>query len=410
MFRTFLQAGFECSTHRNRTGKRLDLLRATGHDHWAYQDDSRLHSFGIGTVREGARWHIIEHCPGEYNFESLACLFDAAERAGTEILLDLLHFGWPDHVDVFAPTFPESFVRFVHAVTRYVKQRRSSCRKFAPVNEMSFLSWAGGDVAAINPHAQRRGDELKRILVRAATAASEVLLNELAGVRLLWPEPMINIIGNPAIPGDEAEAERYRLAQFQAWDMISGRMAPELGGRPEYLDIIGVNFYDRNQWVHEANTLSRSDSRYRPFHQMLQEVWARYRRPLFVAETGTEGDARPDWFNYICDEVITAHNLDIPVHGICLYPILNHPGWDDDRHCRNGLLDYPEADGHREAYGPLAHAILTQQLRLERSYQFIHDADQHRSDLLVPSAMGLRFPAPTTSNEPVRTRPEGLLH
>lgn len=409
MFRTFLQGGFECSTHKHRTGRRLDLLRATKHDCLAYEDYRRLHSFGIGTVRVGARWHLIEESPGAYNFASLACLFDAAERNGTEILLDLLHFGWPEQVDIFAPTFPDKFSRFVHAVTRFVKQRGNCCTKFAPVNEISFLSWAGADVAAINPYTRDRGAELKRNLIRAATAASEVLLNELADVRLIWPEPVIHIVGHPAIPGDDAEAERYRLAQYQAWDMVSGRMAPELGGRPEYLDIIGVNFYDRNQWVHYSHTLSRTDPNFRPFHKMLEEVWNRYRRPMFISETGTEDDGRAEWFNYICDEVIAAHNLRIPVHGVCLYPIVNHPGWDDDRHCHNGLFDYADANGHRDVHRPLAHAILDQQLRLERSYKFTHDADQHRSDLLVPSPMGFRFPATAASNEPVRAHPGSLL-
>jgi hypothetical protein len=409
MFRTFLQAGFECSTHKHRTGRRLDLLRATRHDCLAHEDYRRLHSFGIGTVRVGARWHLIEESPGEYNFGSLACLFDAAERNGTEVLLDLLHFGWPEHVDIFSSAFPTAFSRFVHAVTKFVKQRGNCCHKFAPVNEISFLSWAGADVAAINPYTRDRGAELKRNLIRGAAAASEVLLNELAGVRLIWPEPVIHIVGHPAIPGDDIEAERYRLAQYQAWDMLSGRMAPELGGRPEYLDVIGVNFYDRNQWVHHSRTLTRADARYRPFHQMLEEVWTRYRRPMFISETGTEDDGRADWFNYICDEVVTAHHLRIPVHGICLYPIINHPGWDDDRHCCNGLFDYADAHGHREVHWPLAHAILNQKLRLERSYQFTHDADQHRSDLLVPSSVGFRFSTASAPNEPVRAYPEGLL-
>ena len=409
MFRTFLQAGFECSTHKHRTGRRLDLLASTRHDCLAYEDYKRLQAFGIRTVRVGARWHAIEEIAGEYNFDSLACLFDAAEQTGTEILLDLLHFGWPEHVDIFSSTFPAVFSRFVRAVTRFVKERGNCCLKFAPVNEISFLSWAGGDVAAINPYVRDRGAELKRNLIRGATAASDVLLNELAGARLIWPEPVIHIVGHPAIPGDDLEAERYRLAQYQAWDMISGRLSPELGGKPEYLDIVGVNFYDRNQWVHYGNTLLRSDKRYRPFHKMLQEVWERYCRPMFISETGTEDDGREDWFTYVCNEVVAAHLLHIPVHGLCLYPIINHPGWDDDRHCYNGLFDYADANGHREAYRPLAQAIFNQQPRLERSYKFSHETDQHRSDLLVPSSVGFRFSAPAAPHEPVRTRPESFL-
>ena len=36
--------------------------------------------------------------------------------------------------------------------------------------------------------------------------------------------------------------------------------------------------------------------------------------------------------------------------GICLYPIVNHPAWDDDRHCRNGMFDYADASGRRDVY------------------------------------------------------------
>lgn len=403
IFRTFLQGGFECSTHKLRNGKRLDLLSGTQHDRFAREDYRRLHDVGIKTARIGARWHLIEPSPGQYNFESLAVLLDAAAATNTEVLLDLLHFGWPDHTEILSPSFIGDFGRFVLALARFIKHHGNYCSKFAPANEISFLSWAGGDVRAINPFALGRGNELKRILIRAAICASEILLNELDHARLISPEPVIHIVGDPRISGDELEAERYRLAQFQVWDMLSGQLAPELGGRPEYLDIIGVNFYDRNQWIHNSKTIFRGHPRYRPFHQMLQEVWNRYHRPIFISETGTENLARAEWFNYVCDEVITAHYLRIPVHGICLYPIVNHPGWEDDRHCCNGLFDYADARGHRDTYWPLADAILNQRQRLQRSYQFTYDSQQRRSDLHFPSSLGFCFPAPATPNEPFRT-------
>lgn len=49
----------------------------------------------------------------------------------------------------------------------------------------------------------------------------------------------------------------------------------------------------------------------------------------------------------MCKEVLTAISAGVPVEGICLYPIVNHPGWDDDRHCHNGLFDYADASGQR---------------------------------------------------------------
>lgn len=408
IFESFFQAGFECSTHKLRNGKRLDLLKSTEHERFAYLDYVRLQRFGIRTVRLGARWHLIEQLSGEYNFDSLSVLLDAARRSNMQVLLDLLHFGWPDHTHVFAPSFPRRFGRFVFELTRFLKRRGNDCGIFAPVNEISFLSWAGGERGFLNPHCTTRASELKRILVRAAVIASEILLNELEEVRLISPEPVIHIVGDPAIPGDETEAENYRMAQFESWDMLSGRSAPELGGRPEYLDILGVNFYDRNEWVHNSETfLVRGDPRYRPLHKIIEEVWHRYARPIFIAETGTENGSRAEWFNYICDEAVTAHASGIPLQGICLYPILNHPGWEDDRHCCNGLFDYADEAGNREAYQPLADAILDQQQRL-RSI-FTHVPEQHRPHLPISSPLEIRVSATPTPDEPVRSRSESIF-
>ena len=364
IFRSFIQAGFECSTHKLRSGRRLDLLASTQHDRFAREDYRRIQALGIRTARLGARWHLIESCPNRYHFDSLAIILDAALETETEVLLDLLHFGWPDHVDVFAPSFVSQFASYTWALTQFLKTRGDSCTMFAPVNEVSFLSWAGADKGAIHPCTVGRGSELKHNLIRAAIAASNILTDEIPKARLISPEPVIHIVGNPEIEGDAIEAEAYSLAQFQAWDMLCGKLAPELGGGPQYLDILGINFYEQNEWVHNSRTLARDDPRYRPLHKLIHDVWTRYRRPIFISETGTEDGRRAGWFNYVCDEVRTALKSGIPVQGICLYPILNHPGWDNDRHCHNGLFDYADASGDRNIYWPLAQAILAQQPKL----------------------------------------------
>jgi len=94
---------------------------------------------------------------------------------------------------------------------------------------------------------------------------------------------------------------------------------------------------------------------------MLREVYERYRRPMFVAETGAEGEARPGWLRYIGDEVRAARDAGVPVEGVCWYPIMNFPGWDDDRHCHNGLWDYPDEVGRRAVYEPLGQELRRQQ-------------------------------------------------
>lgn len=400
-FRSFIQAGLECSTHINKKGSRLDLLETTKHSCFARDDFRRLQQFGIRTVRSTARWHLIEPTRSRFDFSSLNWQLDAAQEAGVEVLLDVLHFGVPDHIDLFASDFPKRFADFTFALATHLAQRSELCPFLAPVNEISFLSWAGGEKAAISPFEVNRGHELKRNLIRGAVASSDVLREVIPGVRLLAPEPAIHIVGNPEKPGDEEEATRYTLAYFESWDLLSGRLEPELGGAPEYLDIIGVNFYWRNQWEHNSGPIDRHDARWRPFSRILMDIWDRYRRPLFVSETGTEDNYRAEWFNYICDETAIAISAGVPVHGICWYPIINHPGWDDDRHCHNGLFDYADEAGHREIYQPLAEAILRQQERFKELQLTGYDQQEGGSDLFIPSEMGLRIPAAAASNEPV---------
>ena len=178
-------------------------------------------------------------------------------------------------------------------------------------------------------------------------------------------DPVINIIANPDKPEDRELAEGYRLSQYQAWDMLAGRFRPDLGGQEKYLDIIGVNYYDRNQWIHNEEPMKYTHPLYRPFSEILQEVFDRYGRPLFVAETGTEDDFRPVWFNYVCTEVAAALKAGVPIEGVCLYAIVNHPGWDDDRHCYNGLWDYCNELGDREIYQPLADELQFQRQQIE---------------------------------------------
>jgi hypothetical protein len=388
----------------------LNLLGSSRHCEFAQRDFDRLKPFGIQTVRTAICWPFIEETPGRYNFESVHKLLDAAEAADVELLFDVLHFGWPDHIDVFAATFPQQFAAFTFHFARLLRARVAGVKFVTPVNEISYLSWAGGDKAAIAPHAVNRGAELKRNLIRAAVASSEVLLNELPDVRLVATEPAIHIVGNPDIPGDVEESAAYTLAQFEAWDMLSGRLAPELGGKPEYLDVIGVNFYERNVWLNNSTWIPRTDPSYRHFHQMLQDNWTHYRRPMFVAETGTEDDRRAGWFDYVCDEVELSRTLGIPVHGICIYPIVNHPGWDDDRHCYSGLFDYADDEGNREIYQPLADAILRRQSGLlQRSKEKAHAQELRRPDLFLTPPLGVRVSATATFDEPLRSGAQGLL-
>jgi beta-glucosidase/6-phospho-beta-glucosidase/beta-galactosidase len=362
LFESFFLGGFECSTHRLATGKRLDEIAATQHDRFAREDYRRLQQIGIRTAREGLRWHLIEAAPGRYDFSSFLAMLRAAQETGTQTIWDLFHYGWPDWLDLFTPRFIDAFASLAREFARVGANETDDVLYVAPLNEISFFAWAAGDVAVLNPFCTGRGDELKNHLVRATIAATEALWEVDARTRIAQIEPMINVL--PLDPTDETQAKvanDYRLAQFQTWDMISGRLRPELGGAEKYLDIIGGNYYVHNQWILGESFIDPDHPRYRPYRDMIVELYERYRRPFFVAETGIEDERRPSWFCYVCGEALAAAQQGVQLEGICLYPIVNHPGWLDDRHCYNGLWDYADDDGHREIYEPLAHELKRQQ-------------------------------------------------
>ncbi len=364
LFQSFLQGGFECSTHRLRrregedTGRRLDMIAAIGHDHNAEQDYRQLTEIGIRTVRDGFRWHLIDRACG-YDWSSIRPMLGAARTTGTQVIWDLLHYGWPDDLDIWSPGFVDRFARFAGECAKIVREESDAVPFYSPVNEISFFSWGGGDVGYLNPFAIGRGFELKVQLARAAIAAMEAILAVDGRARFVHCDPVINVVADPSRPFERSVAEGHRQSQFQGWDLISGRIWPQIGGREHYLDIIGVNYYFNNQWVHGGPPIDIDHSLYKPFGKILIETYARYGKPLLIAETGIEDDRRAAWFRYVYSQAHDAMRAGVPLEGLCLYPIVNHPGWDDDRMCHNGVLSADVTAGRRKVNSALASTIIS---------------------------------------------------
>lgn len=357
VFKSYWQGGFECSTHRLGNGRRLDIIQSSQHDRHAEADYRQLAGFGIRTVRDGVRWHLIEKRPGQLDWSSLDPMLDAAKRCGTQVIWDLLHYGWPDDIDIWKPPFVARFARFARAVAQRIKDASDDPPYYCPVNEISFSAWGGGDAGYLNPFGRGRGFELKIQLVRAAIAAMHAIRDVDPRARFVHADPTINVVANPTRPQDFQAAEGHRQAQYQAWDMIAGMSWPQLGGTPDLLDIIGVNYYSNNQWIHGGPVLDIGHKQYRALHRLLMEIYGRYGRPILLAETGIEFERRPAWLAYVAAELELARRKGVPIEGLCLYPVLNHFGWDDDRPCQNGLLEQDWTNCQRRVYQPLAEEL-----------------------------------------------------
>jgi len=359
LFPSFFMGGFECSSHRNNRGKRLDLVASTRHDEFAEADYIRLMEIGIETARDGVRWHLIEKEPFRYDFSSLENQVSASRKTGVRVIWDYFHYGFPNDLDIFTPEFIDRFVKFSAAATQYLQTELGNNLFVCPVNEISFFSWIAGEVGSFYPNKKKRGDELKRQLVRTAIRSIDEIRSICPTVRILFTDPAIHVVPKDDSRSAKRGAENYRLAQFDAFDMLTGTKEPELGGDPKYLDLVGLNYYFHNQWRHPSRRkIPLGHQAYRPFHAILREFAVRYGRPIVIAETGIEDDKRPEWLRYVCEQTQNTITEGTQIEGMCLDPIVNHPGWADNRHCHNGLWDYPNDTGEREIYQPLADELL----------------------------------------------------
>jgi hypothetical protein len=344
LFKSFWLGGFESACHINSKHCRLDMTAATQHDVVAEDDYRNLRSVGIRAARDGARWHLIEQRPRHYDFSTFLPMFQAAHRQGVQIIWNLCHYGWPKDIDLFSAEFVQRFAEYSKALAQVMRNESDDVPYFAPVNEISYFAWAIATGGYMFPYTRGDGMEIKRQLVRATIAAIEAIREVDPRARFMQADPIIHVVPPRDRPDLAEAASHQRSWQFHSWDMLCGLMEPELGGKREYLDIVGVNYYHSNQFEHPDVRLrwedDPRDDRFVPLHLLMKEVFDRYGRPMMMSETSHFGEGRARWLAEIVDEVSAARHIGVPLEGVCLYPIIDRPDWEDPNHWHNsGLWD-----------------------------------------------------------------------
>jgi UDP-galactopyranose mutase len=357
-FQTFWQVGYEGADHVNHAGQPQDMNRVTGHLQRARQDYALLSQFGIRTVRESIGWRLVER-DGQFDFSPLLPRLEAARELGLQTCWTFCHYGWPEDVDIYSDDFVPRFVRFCQASARFLAPWLGEEPVYSPMNELSFTAW-GLSVhmfRCLNMYHEHAGELGKRQLVRASVAAIDAIRAITPGARFFQCDPLIHVIAPNDRPDWAPQAAGWSASQFEALDMLCGRIAPELGGHPRYVDLVGGNYYHSNQW--ESGTNMRlwwhlDDPRRRPLHDILLELHQRYGRPVLLAETSHVGSGRGAWIREMAEQVAMAHEQGATMCGICLYPAIDRPDWDNADHWhRSGLWDMD-----RDGPDPLARVLV----------------------------------------------------
>ena len=348
IFPTFFMTGFECSTFLWKDGQRKDYIPLTRHDHYLKEDYNHLIELGMGVVREAIRWPFVDKGGGKYDWASVDPLIDAMNACHITPIWDLCHYGFPDGCDPFSRECAERFVDYCGAVAEHVVPRTRAPRFFTPINEITFFAVGATDLEWMYPFAKGRYPELKRALSGMAIAGAKALRAVDPQARMVHVDPIVHAVppeGRPDL-ADEAWEHAYEES-YEAWDMLCGRLHPELGGSPEILDIVGVNVYHYSQVQLNGDksreVLGPRDPRRKPLSELLEFAWKRYHRPVIIGETSGYQDNRAEWLRMTMEESLKALNRGVDLHGVCLYPCVDVPDWHTGKLAQIGIFDLADS-------------------------------------------------------------------
>jgi hypothetical protein len=399
-FKSFWMGGFECSDQLNTHGNRVDFLKTTAHLDFIREDYKLLDTFAIKTVREGIRWSQVETRPYHYDFSTVHKMMIAGRETGVQQIWDICHFGYPDDLSPLHPHFTHRFVSLCKAFAAfYLSVSPEEVLIVTPINEVGFISWLGGDAASTVPYARNNGWEVKYALMRAYIAGVAALREFDPRIRILTTEPLINVVPELNATAEQIQrASEDHFIQYQVLDMLCGKICPELGGKPEYLDLLGFNYYYNNQWVAGSHQYLGwndvvQDTRWKTLSDLLREAHLRYDVPVVLTETSHPLEDRPIWIEHVARETCLLLDQNIPFWGVCYYPIIDRPDWDDlDYWHHSGIWDTSPLSviSNRILHEPSAEALHAAQLKVSKAAAHAKNqyAYQRKGTLLLKTYIG----------------------
>lgn len=335
------------------SGEPLDEYAST--DHYAqWRDDfDRIAELGATTVRYGLPWYRVNPARGEWDWAWADQVVSyAVEVLGLDLILDLVHYGTPAWLtgSFTDPGYPAAVAEYAGAVASHYA---GLVDKFTPLNEpLVTASFTGA--RAIWPPYESGDAGWARVIVGVAAGIQSAI----KAIKAAQPAAVIAHVEATHVWETEdseliAHRDALRLRNFLPTDLVFGRVTPAhelypwligVGIEPSVLarfqepcprpDLIGVNFYPELS----CRELVRIDGE--PIgvafngwdaglRQVTEEFWDRYATPVFVSETGVEGEPEHlvDWIGAVAATAESMRSDGIDLRGITWWPLFDFVDW-----------------------------------------------------------------------------------
>lgn len=327
---------------------RVDELAASGHIERRDADFADVAGLGVNVWRYGVPWRLTEPEPGVYDWSHWDAALAACDRHGLQPVVDLLHFGLPDHLPGFChEAWVESFVRYVDGfLARY-----RDPMWFTPINEPGITASMSALWGIWN---DRRSSRLDYGVALGHVVRAN--LEALARVRADRDGWWVGAEGFGAFiadAGDDeavAKAARARALQQLVWDLHFGVEPPET-----VADVVdAIDDATRSRIAALASGTRRVVAGHDVYPAAMQRfggdlaevsladraraygvearLWHdRYGADFWVAETSNLGfppDRQEEWLTALVGVLgeLTAEGR--PVRGVCWYSRGDQYDWD----------------------------------------------------------------------------------
>lgn len=307
--------GVECGFPLKSGNKRIDELEKTQHYTYFASDLLKAKGLGIDMIRYGIPWHRVEPQKGRWDWNWVDGALDLIHRLDIIPIVDLCHFGTPDWLAEQGGFASPDFASHLADYAEVFARRFPHVTYYTIINEPLITARFCGREGFWHPF---RKDAFELMTGHLADG----IIQSVTRIREIRPHALMmqndvcehHSAGDPVV---QSKVNALNAERFLFWDKTEG-----------YWDIVGLDYYPWNEEIHFKRN-RRKVGHYRGLYQVAKDYWARYKRPLLLAETDQAGtiEARLSWMEQTLEDCQRLNAEGIPVLGYTWWPLIDNINW-----------------------------------------------------------------------------------